>query len=238
MSDDTFERSCEHWSEAGRPRWRPSMPWRRSTTATLPRPWTGRRWLQARQQRAGDRPLRLLDVACGSGKFPSALFGTPTSPRRDPTHRLRAARPRGVLRRRGPPRAGAALRPGPGVCLDAAGARLPARGLRYRLGHACPLCLPPSEELQAGLERFVQATGDIGFIAHASADAHYLRFYRHYLDAFRDGQGTPYTTPSRSSRRCGKWVRPVETLEINYENGAPSAQQATGRRLFAALRVR
>ena len=82
----------------------------------------------------------------------------------------------------------------------------------------------PAKELQAGLERFVQATGDIGFIAHASADAHYLRFYRHYLDAFRDGQGTPYTTAEQIIAALRQIGASVETLEINYENGAPAAQ--------------
>ena len=32
-----------------------------------------RHWLETRQKEAGSRSLQLLDVACGSGKFPKAL---------------------------------------------------------------------------------------------------------------------------------------------------------------------
>ena len=32
------------------------------------------KWLEIHQTNVGKRGLKLLDVACGSGKFPSALF--------------------------------------------------------------------------------------------------------------------------------------------------------------------
>ena len=32
------------------------------------------KWLEIHQTKVGKRRLKLLDVACGSGKFPSALF--------------------------------------------------------------------------------------------------------------------------------------------------------------------
>jgi SAM-dependent methyltransferase len=221
---DTFERSCEHWSEAGRAEMEAFYALASVDYRHLAEALDWKAWLQARQQQAGDRPLRLLDVACGSGKFPSAL-----------------ARYADV--------AGAAIQPINYALLDpAAFSVAEARrvlappfvpGREYVATLQALNCEPgafdivwathalyalPVEELQAGLERFIQATGDIGFIAHASADAHYLRFYRHYLDAFRDGQGTPYTSAEQIIAVLKQLDVSFETLEINYENGAPAAQ--------------
>ncbi|CAN0498997.1 unnamed protein product, partial [Laminaria digitata] len=68
---DTFDRSCDHWSEAGREEMEgfyalASVDYRHLAAAI---DWTA--WLEARQKAAGSRHLRLLDVACGSGKFPA-----------------------------------------------------------------------------------------------------------------------------------------------------------------------
>lgn len=221
---DTFERSCEHWSEAGRAEMEAFYALATVDYRHLAEAMDWKAWLQRRQQKAGDRPLRLLDVACGSGKIPSALV----------RHANVAA---------------AAIQPVDYALLDpaefsVAEARralappfVPGReyvstlqSLDCRRGafdivwatHA--LYALPADELQAGLERFVRAAGDIGFIAHASADAHYLRFYRHYLDAFRGGQGTPYTAAEQIIAALRQMGANVETREINYENGASSAQ--------------
>ncbi len=222
---DTFERSCEHWSEAGRAEMEAFYALASVDYRHLAEALDWKAWLEARQQQAGDRRLRLLDVACGSGKFPSALV----------QHADVAA---------------AAIQPIDYALLDpAAFSVAEARralappfvaGRAYVATLQALECEPaafdivwathalyalPAEALQAGLERFVQATGDIGFIAHASADAHYLRFYRHYLDAFRGGQGTPYTTAEQIIAVLEQMGVGFETLEIKYENGAPSAQR-------------
>jgi SAM-dependent methyltransferase len=221
---DTFERSCEHWSEAGRAEMEAfyalaSVDYRHLAEAV---DWKG--WLQARQKQAGDRRLHLLDVACGSGKFPSALV-------RHADVAAAAIQPVDY----------ALLDPAEFSVAEARRALAPpfVAGREYVSTLQELHCEPgafdivwathalyalPVEELQAGLERFIQATGDIGFIAHASADAHYLRFYRHYLDAFREGEGTPYTTAEQIIATLRQMGAHIDTLEIDYENGAPSAQ--------------
>lgn len=222
---DTFERSCEHWSEAGRAEMEAFYALASVDYRHLAEALDWKAWLQAWQEEAGDRPLRLLDVACGSGKFPSALV-------------------------RHADVASALIQPVDYALLDPAAFSV----TEARSALAAPFvagqefvttlqgldCAPgafdivwathalyalPAEELQAGLERFIHATGDIGFIAHASADAHYLRFYRHYLEAFREGQDTPYTSAEQIIAALEQMGARFETLEINYTNGAPAAQR-------------
>jgi ubiquinone/menaquinone biosynthesis C-methylase UbiE len=221
---DTFDRSCQHWSEAGRAEMEAFYALASVDYRHLAEALDWKAWLEARQEQAGDRRLRLLDVACGSGKFPSALV-----------------RHAGV--------AAAAIQPVDYALLDPAEFSVAearrALATPFVAGHEYVStlqdlhCEPgsfdivwathalyalPLEELRAGLERFIRATGDIGFIAHASADAHYLRFYRHYLDAFRDAEGTPYTTAEQIIATLRQLGAHIDTLEINYENGAPSTQ--------------
>ena len=73
MSGDILTRSTAHWSEAGRAGMDAFYTLATDDYRHLAeaRDWAA--WLQAAQDRAGDRSLRLLDVACGSGKFPNAL---------------------------------------------------------------------------------------------------------------------------------------------------------------------
>lgn len=221
---DTFERSCEHWSEAGRAEMEAFYALASVDYRHLAEALDWKAWLQARQEQAGDRPLRLLDVACGSGKFPSALVlhaDVAAAAIQPVDYALLDPAEFSVAEAR------RALAP-PFVAGREYVATLQAldcqRGAFDIVWATHALYALPIEELQAGLERFIQATGDIGFIAHASADAHYLRFYRHYLDAFRDGQGTPYTTAEQIITALQQMGASFETLEINYENGAPSAQ--------------
>jgi hypothetical protein len=83
----------------------------------------------------------------------------------------------------------------------------------------------PVTELQAGLKRFMHALKGIGFIAHACEDSHYLRFYRHFLEAFYKGQGTPYTSAEQIMVTLKSMSVTFEAREITYENGAPDTQR-------------
>lgn len=223
---DTFERSCEHWSEAGRRGMEDfyalaTVDYRHLAEAL---DWVG--WLEARQARAGSRALRLLDVACGSGKFPTAL-----------------SRHGGVAASNTAPIDYALLDPS---AFSVAECRrvLPApfvAGREYETtlqALDCPrdafdvawathaLYALTAHELETGLERLLSAVADAGFIAHAHSEAHYLRFYRAYLDDFHAGDGTPYITAEQvvaALERLG--VRP-RVQEIRYENRAPAARHA------------
>ena len=71
---DTFERSCDHWSEAGRAEMEDFYSLASVDYKYLAEAIDWKHWLEARQKKVGGRCLRLLDIACGSGKFPQALI--------------------------------------------------------------------------------------------------------------------------------------------------------------------
>ena len=224
---DTFARSCAHWSEAGRMGMDSfyvlaSEDYRQLATAV---DW--RDWLAVREAASAARGVRLLDVACGSGKFPTALR----------THG-------GVV--------GAGLQPIVYDLLDPSAFSLreargalqdpftPGREFRCRLQdlhgadraydvvwatHA--LYAVPPDELGPGLARFVNALADggAGFIANACEASHYLDFYRAYIASRRAGQGTPYTSAEAIVHALERLGIAFETRCVDYEARAPFEQE-------------
>jgi SAM-dependent methyltransferase len=223
---DTFERSCEHWSEAGRRGMEDfyalaTVDYRHLAEA---RDWVA--WLADRRARAGDRALRLLDVACGSGKFPAALLRHGgVSPGNtaaidyallDPSA-FSIAEARGAL---APPFVAGREYETTLQALDC-----PADAFDVAWATHALYALPP-HELEAGLERLLSAVADAGFIAHAHSESHYLRFYRAYLDDFHAGGGTPYITAEQIVAALQRLGARPEVQEIRYENRAPAERRA------------
>ena len=64
----------------------------------------------------------------------------------------------------------------------------------------------------------------VGFIAHASAQSHYLQFYQHYLAGFKEGVGEPYTDSEQITSILTQMELSLEVKEINYTNGAPETE--------------
>ena len=221
---DTYDRSCAHWSEEGRRGMEQFYALAGEDYRQLATVFDWVAYLKHQQSRVKDRRVRLLDVACGSGKFPSAL------------HRY------GGL-------ADAALAPIDYDLLDpSAFSRAEARGaLRppFEPGrdHACPLqelrsispgydvvwavhalyALPPSE-LREGLRRLVEsiAAGGAGFIAHAREESHYLAFYRAYLEGMKGGRGTPFVNAEHIIDTLADMGIAYESTDIEYEGRAPT----------------
>ncbi|MSO42138.1 MAG: class I SAM-dependent methyltransferase [Solirubrobacterales bacterium] len=150
--------------------------------------------VRAHERRGGSGPLRLLDVACGSGRFPSTLL------KRTDLSALEAPGVEYDL-----------LDPSPFSLAEAAGhLRAPfAPAARYEATledldpkagpwdvvwatHALYALHP--EALSAAAERFVSglAPGGLGFLAQGARDSHYLTVYRAFLSGVRAGAGTPY----------------------------------------------
>ncbi len=221
---DTFARSCEHWSEAKRCEMESFYALASVDYRHLAQAQDWRAWLKTQQARVAERTLRLLDVACGSGKFPDAL--------------VRHARI-----------GGGSLQPIDYALLDPSkfsigearrALRLPfVPGAEYETTLQALDCPPrtfdivwavhalyalPAAELRDGLERFVHALNGVGFIAHACEDAHYVRFYRHYLDGFQDGQGVPYTSAEQIVDMLERMGISFQTRKLSYENVAPETQ--------------
>lgn len=148
-----------------------------------------RPWAADLSGHAVDGRVRLLDVACGSGKFPTALLagGLPDRPvvevdLLDPSA-FSIAEARAVL---APPFVAAGehevfLQDFSGTGYDVAWAT-----------HAL-YALPPAE-LAAGVARMVAALrpGGFGAVAQASSRSHYLTFYDAYRASFAP-EATPYT---------------------------------------------
>ena len=85
----------------------------------------------------------------------------------------------------------------------------------------------PRAELETGLERFAAAIAPHGrgFIAHASEAAHYLKFYRAYLEGFDCGQVEPYTASEDLLTVLTRLGIAYTTRDIVYENGAPDTER-------------
>jgi SAM-dependent methyltransferase len=219
---DLLARSNAHWSEEGRAGM--DAFYRLATDdyrhLALARDWRG--VFEAAQARVGDRPLRLLDVACGSGKFPAAL-----------------ERHAGL--------AEAAVRPVEVALLDPsafsiaeARAALPAPFLPvaehettlqdfdppaggYDIVWAThALYAIPTAEMPAAAARFraAIAPGGLGVIAHSAADGHYIEFHRRFLDAFGPADAAPYVAADTIVGALEATGAQVETQAIHYDSVA------------------
>lgn len=210
---DTAERSLAHWSEAGRT----GMEAFYALATEDYRQLAGAAdWATLLGERARNG-WSLLDVACGSGKFPTALLrhaGLGDLP--DLAYDLLDPSAFSVAEARG------ALSP-PFVArhdLVTTLQDLPAQHAGYDVVWAThALYALPPDELDAAAERFVAALapGGLGLVAQATSASHYLVFY----DAFRAGvrDATPYTTAEQvhvALTRAGAHVR---EQRVTYQTG-------------------
>jgi SAM-dependent methyltransferase len=172
-----------------------------------------------------DGRVRLLDVACGSGKFPAALLakGLPERPRvavdlLDPSG-FSIAEARAVLR-------------SPFVAereYEMVLQQFTAEA-EYDVAWAThALYALPPRELEAGVARMVAALrpGGFGVIAQASSRSHYLAFYQAYRASFAP-DATPYTDAegvAAALRACG--VEPTVT-PLHYTTGTADRSVVEG----------
>jgi Methylase involved in ubiquinone/menaquinone biosynthesis len=182
-------------------------------------------WLKAKESalQGAEARLRLLDVACGSGKFPSALLkyaGIADAGLRpidydllDPSA-FSLSEARAVLE---PPfEAGAGFESRLQDFSESAG--------RYDIAWAThALYAIPESELVPALACMLDALAPdgIGFIAHASADSHYLNFYRLYLDHVKGGAGTPYSSAEEVLSALAQVGASTTANEIRYQASLP-----------------
>ncbi len=176
-------------------------------------------WL--RRVADGRRRITLLDVACGSGKFPEALqdfggVGVLSGELRidydlldpSPFSLSEAAR---ALR---PPFVEAARHETLVEELDDAVGPFDVVWATHALYSLAP------DVVQAAAARMLAALAPGGalLIGQGSREGHYLRFYRHFLDDVRDGQGTLYAASedlAEALRACGADPRAVR---LSYDH--------------------
>jgi SAM-dependent methyltransferase len=219
---DTAARSLEHWSEAGRAEMEAfyalaTEDYRQLAVAA---DWPA---LLAERAHPG---WRLLDVACGSGKFPTALLRYADLGALPPVaydlldpSTFSIAEARSHL---APPFT-------PGRELAVTLQDLPADAGTYDVVWATHAlyALPPAE-LGAAAERFVAAIrpGGLGVVAQATARSHYLAFY----DAFRAGvhDATPYTSAEQVHGALRDAGADVREQRITYTTGTADRAVAEG----------
>ncbi|WP_084630098.1 class I SAM-dependent methyltransferase [Patulibacter americanus] len=197
--NDTAARSLEHWSEDGRRGMDAFYALAHLDYRLLAKALDHPRLFREVRERAGNpESLSLLDVACGSGKFPAALLRDTAVP---------------ALADEGLRVDYALLDPSAFSIAEAAAELRPpfheAQRLETTLEDLDPsvgpfdvvwathalYALEPAH-LQAAARRLVAATAPHGvaLIAQGTADGHYLAFYRAFLEGVRGGEGTPYVS--------------------------------------------
>ena len=218
---DTFLRSCEHWSEANRKEMEAFYSLASIDYKYLAEAFDWKKWLENCQAGVGQRRLKLLDIACGSGKFPIALgeytniSDAKISPIEyallDPSA-FSIAEARKVL-------------PLPfiaGIEFETTLQALACGRKEFDIIWAThALYAVPEDELECALERFIFAMARVGFIAHASNESHYLRFYQHYLNGFKGGMGEPYSSAEQIIQKLTKLGVSYKIKKISYANVVP-----------------
>lgn len=188
------------------------------------------RAVHTRQTPGPGAPLRLLDVACGSGKFPAALLraGALEPATHAFTYDLLDPSAFSIAE------AAAVLAP---PFREGAGFETTLEGLDPAAGpwdvvwatHAL-YALDPAQ-LDAAAARFVGAIapGGYGFMAQGAYDGHYLAVYRAFLEGVR-GDGTPYLSGEQVAEALTRAAAGREltagTRHLRYEHLVPFAQTA------------
>lgn len=216
---DTFIRSCEHWSENSRNEMQNFYTLASVDYKYLAEKFEWKKWLEIHQANVGNRKLKLLDIACGSGKFPSALnqYANLSEAKilpveyslLDPSS-FSISEARKVLK---PPFEVSAE-------FETTLQEFSCQQEIYDIIWAThALYAIPKNQLKEALKRFIFGMARSGFIAHASKNSHYLKFYRHYLNGFKDGFGEPYSS-AEDILQILKEVGITHRVEkIAYENG-------------------
>lgn len=218
---DTFLRSCEHWSEANRKEMEAFYSLAAIDYKYLAKAFDWKKWLENFQADVGQRRLKLLDIACGSGKFPLALaeYANISDAKISPIEyalldpsAFSIAEARKVL-------------PSPfiaGIEFETTLQELSCRRKEFDIIWAThAMYAIPEDELECALGRFISAMARVGFIAHASNNSHYLRFYQHYLNGFNGGLGEPYSSAEQIIQQLSKLGVSYRIEKISYANVVP-----------------
>ena len=235
--EDTAARSLASWSEDGRGEMRAFYAFAQLDYELLvgAADW-GSALGRAHARRGDSEPLRLPDVACGSGRFPSTLLGGADLSAPD-----------------GPGVAYDLLDPSSFSLAEAAGhlnePLVPAARYETTLEDLDPSAGPwdvvwathalyalRPEALSAAAQRFVSglAPSGLGFMAQGAQDGHYLSVYRAFLDGLHGGAGTPYlsgeavATALRAAAEPLGWNASEQTLTYEHVVGYEETELLEG----------
>lgn len=220
-STDTATRSLQHWSEDGRAGMDAfyALATEDYRQLALAADWPA---LLGRRARPG---WRLLDVACGSGKFPSALLA---DGRLDalPDVQYDLLDPSAFSVMEAKTRLQRPFVPGRELVQTLQELRADAPYDVVWATHAL-YALPP-DELGQGAQRLVAALapGGLGVVAQATSTSHYLAFY----DAYRAGvrPATPYTSAEQVRDALRSAGADVSEQRLTYQTGTADRSVAQG----------
>ena len=219
---DTAQRSLEHWSEARRSEMEAFYA---LATEDYRQLVLAADWPTLLAQRAHEQ-WSLLDVACGSGKFPTALhLHADLSDLPPLAYDLLDPSAFSVAAARGALREPFVARHDLVMTLQ----DLPEERSGYDVVWAThALYALPPDELGVAAERLVAALapGGLGVVAQATSRSHYLRFY----DAFRAGvaEATPYTTAEQVRDALVAAGADVRDQRLTYRTGTADRSIAEG----------
>lgn len=235
---DTFERSCDHWSDAGREGMESFYELARVDYRYLAEAYDWAAAFAAVAAAAGGADsARLADIACGSGKFPQALLrhagidnstaaAADAAPAAGFTLDYDLLDPSAFSLREARQELAAPFRAGAEFCCTLQDWE-PEPGA-YAIAWAThALYCVPAEELEAGLTRMCSALAPegFGFVAQGLRDGHYVGFYDHYLASLSDSDATPYSDGGQVAAALSKLGMQVDTRVLEYTTVVPASRR-------------
>ncbi len=224
----TFERSCRHWSEQGR---QEMDSFYHLATLDYQLLATQIDWVQTFVSVKSEvgLPIRLLDVACGSGKFPSALLKhTNLAACQDLRIEYDLLDPSAFSINEAKKQLKSPFEPS--AEHNCKVQDYGANDTKHIVWATHALYCVPTSELDAAISRMISTldTTGLGFIAHAGSGAHYLSFYETYLAGVGRGRGTPYSTAEQilDIFADNHPSTPLVTWTIEYEGKVPQDEQS------------
>jgi len=222
---DTFERSCEHWSDAGRDEMESFYELARVDYRYLAEAYD---WADAFQSLSGRKNgVRLIDVACGSGKFPQALLThagvADLAQSADFKLDYDLLDPSAFSLREAKQALASPFHAGSEFCCTLQD--WDEEPGQYDIAWAThALYCVPVEELEQGLARMCSALSrdGFGFIAQGMRDGHYVGFYDRYLASLADGHGTPYSDGAQVEAALKNLGMHVRTRVLEYTTVVPA----------------
>jgi len=189
----TFERSCQHWSVEGQAGMDAFYRLAAVDYQLLAKQLHWGEVFAQLQNRFGET-VRLLDVACGSGQFPNALLEAgciDSCPSLNVQYSLLDPSQFSINLARQKLRT--PFEPAEEWLCTAQELTTPDVPYPVVWATHALYCVPP-DELKIALDRMLAAMDSqgLGFIAHASQAAHYLKFHDLYLQTDYAGESLPY----------------------------------------------
>jgi SAM-dependent methyltransferase len=222
---DTFERSCEHWSDAAREEMEMFYELARVDYRYLAQAYN---WAGAFQSLGGRKSRgRLIDVACGSGKFPQALVTyadvAKLAQSADFTLDYDLLDPSEFSIREAKQALASPFRAGAEFCCKLQDWK--EEPGQYDIAWAThALYCVPAEQLEQALARMCSALAPdgFGFLAQGLRDGHYVGFYDHYRASLFDGTGTPYSDGAQVEAALRNLGMRVRTRVLEYTTVVPA----------------